>query len=191
MSSSNPAAAQIVPVGAPHPGQPGLSIPEGWKRLYADTMRQLRMAAQAKPARASALRSLVVFAPDHELNLVLLRSSDEVMDGIAAKCLRRSRWICRCCGRAGRPRHFDYQRVEALCARCAAPRMLQFELEGLQAMLPLLSHVGASIHVYQVPPLLRRRFRASAGVTQANGAQMTVQQLRCWLDSITPCASTQ
>jgi hypothetical protein len=117
------------------------------------------------------------------LQLIFLGGEDRVLDGIAARCTRRSLRLCRQCGRAGKERVFDHYDREVLCARCATPRLLAHEVEGFRAMLPLLN-LMSTIHVKRVPPLLRRSFIRAANATSPREAEMGITEFEHWLSGL-------
>ena len=158
------------------------NMPAGWKPLWRDTLNRLEQAA-LHGGRRAILDTMYVVAAGDVLQVIFLAGEDDVLEGIAGKCERRSRRICRQCGAEGRLRVFDDNRQEVLCARCATPALLALEIERFRALLPLLMMLE-TIGAERVSPLLRRSFVRAANAPVPWEAEMGPEQLERWLSGL-------
>lgn len=105
-------------------------IPTGWQALYADL--RLRLYAVFCEGREP-----IVFLGGYEEDghlLVETHAPDFVIQGILRKARAKAACTCMECGQPGKRREFEDWREMVLCGTCAAPRLLQFEIQRLLAL---------------------------------------------------------
>ena len=139
----------------------GACVPAGWHGLLEQTLSKL-LAMARSPARRSALKDLSVFCHGAELGFGLPGDSDAALLGIARRAEATSRWTCSACGSPGRRREIGEEGRATLCARCAAPMLLQWDVWELQQSLRFLRAVNMPVVESQIPHWLRESFRRQA-----------------------------
>lgn len=137
------------------------SVFDGWHALLEQTLRKLLSMARS-PARRSALKDLNVFCHDIEMGFSLPDESDTALRGIARRAQVISRCTCSTCGGAGRRREIGEDNSVTLCARCAAPLLLGYDIWELQQSIRFLRAVNVPVVESQIPALLRSSFRRKA-----------------------------
>lgn len=149
-----------------------VTMPPGWKALWRSTLKQL--IAVRTPDRELSLNYL---STEYDNGLLELDMpwADDVLQGIARRCEARSRFICRQCGQQGLLRQFDMSESAVLCARCAAPELLNRAIDDVLNYPGVICVGGRVDCVEQVPDVLRRSF-----ATSASGLQMSTDQFRNW-----------
>lgn len=132
-------------------------VPAGWSGLLEQTLGKLRAMARSA-ARRNALKGLSVFCHGVELGFSLPAQSDAALLGIARRAEATSRCTCSACGSPGRRREIGEEGAATLCARCAAPLLLQWDVWELGQSLRFLRAVNVPVVESQIPPLLRASF---------------------------------
>ena len=132
-------------------------VPAGWLGLLEQTLAKLLTMARS-PTRKIALKGLSVFCHGAALGFSLPAKSDAALLGIARRAEATSRCTCSACGSPGRRREIGEEGAATLCARCAAPLLLHWDVWELTQSLRFLRAVNVPIIESQIPPLLRASF---------------------------------
>ena len=135
-------------------------VPAGWHRLLERTLLKLLAVNDGSDNRRRALAGMRVVCTDEHLWMMYTLGShpDAVLRGIVRKANDLSWSTCRDCGRAARLRRLAGDATATLCARCAAPWLLQHDIWQLEQSLRFLKAVNVYVVPGQVPQLLRRSF---------------------------------
>ena len=105
-------------------------IPTGWQPLYANL--RLRLYAVFCEGREP-----IVFLGGYEEDghlLVETHAPDFVIQGILRKARAKAACTCMECGQPGTRRELEDWREMVLCGTCAAPRLLQIQIQRLLAL---------------------------------------------------------
>lgn len=160
-------------------------VPCGWHRLLHRTFVNL-CAVSGSVRRDVALAAMQVVPGGYGLQLRLY-TDDRVLRGIVRKTANRSQGVCQQCARAGRPRDLGEDRPRVLCPRCAAPRLLRRDIDGLLETASFLIRISVPVSQTQIPELLRSDFgavaRAHAPAQPAEAAWMSPAHFEHWVGS--------
>ncbi len=132
-------------------------VPAGWLGLLEHTLGKL-LAMARSPRRRNVLKGLSIFCHGVELGFSLPAQSDAALLGIARRAESISRCTCSACGSPGRRREIGEEGAATLCARCATPLLLNWDIWDLGQSLRFLRAVNVPIVQSQIPPLLRPSF---------------------------------
>ena len=132
-------------------------VPAGWLGQLEQTLGKLLTMARSA-ARRNALKGLSIFCHGAELGFSLPVECDAALLGIARRAAATSRCTCSACGSPGRRREIGEEGAATLCARCAAPLLLRWDVWELKQSLRFLRAVNVPVVESQIPPLLRASF---------------------------------
>lgn len=163
----------------------GSTVPRGWHRLLHRTFVNL-CAVSGSMRRDVTLAAMQVVPGGDGLQL-RLDTDDRVLRGIVRKAADRSRGICQECARAGRPRDLGEDHPRVLCPRCAAPRLLRRDVDGLLETASFLIRISVPVSETQIPSLLRSDFaavaRAQTPDDPADSVRMSPARFEDWVGS--------
>jgi hypothetical protein len=155
-------------------------IPFGWQKLYVDLrLSLLGIDCQKRDG-------IEIEGAYEEDGLLYVDSSapDPVVHGVLRKARAKAATTCMVCGRAGKGRDFDWDRL-TLCGRCAGLTGLHFEVKRLLSLdrcgtIDLRSELQVSAHT----ALVREAWRASSAPPLDEIAHVDTSAVRIWLERL-------
>lgn len=158
----------------------GDDIAVGWRSLVARTLVKLLAVASASPQRREAVNCVQVHSTPTELCFGLPggeRCTDAVLGGIFRKARYASRAICPECGRPAQLRPIGEDDPLTLCAKCAAPLMLENAIWELGQSTRLLAALRLPVSAELVPLLLRPSFVQAATASNDEQSHATTTKM--------------